>query len=148
MKQQVIKFNPMMDGSTWSIVALIVVCCAWPLLLETSWVEILILIGAAIICIIPFFSIWYEIDGVNLVVYQFFRPSRFPISKIKAVSPTKTLLSAPATSLKRRIAITFVDRSVLKSSMPLVISPANQRKFIEVLLSINPDITVVSNKQP
>lgn len=146
MKQRVMKFKPLIDGSTWSVIALIVVCCAWPLLLETSWVEILILICAAIVCIMPFFSIWYEIDGGDLVVYQFFRPARFPISKIKAVSPTKTLLSAPATSLKRRIAITFVDRSVLKSSMPLVISPANQSMFIEALLSVNPDITVVSNK--
>ncbi len=140
------KFKPLIDGSTWSLVALIIVCCAWPLLLETSWVEILILIFAAIICIMPFFTIWYEIDGGDLLVYQFFRPTRFPISKIKAVAPTKTLLSAPATSLKRRIAITFVDRSVLKSSMPLVISPANQQKFIEALLSVNPDITVVNNK--
>lgn len=146
MKQHVMKFKPLIDGSTWSLVALIIVCCVWPLLLETSWVEILILIFAAIICILPFFSIWYEIDGSDLVVYQFFRPARFPISKIKSVAPTKTLLSAPATSLKRRIAITFVDRSVLKSSMPLVISPANQQKFIEALLSVNPDITVVSNK--
>jgi hypothetical protein len=52
------------------------------------------------------------------------------------------MLSAPATSLTKRLAISFTDRSVLKSSMPIIISPANRQLFIDTLLAINPDIEV------
>lgn len=142
MNQSAIRFKPLIDGSTWGIIAFVVAGCSWPLLLEQSWLEIAIILAALAMCIFPFFSIWYEIDGEELVIYQFFRPSRFPISKIKEIAPTKSILSAPATSLKCRIAISFIDRKVLKSSMPLIISPANQDKFIETLLSINPNIKI------
>lgn len=87
-----------------------------------------------------FISIYYRIDGDKLVVYQFFIPTAFPIDKIKEVKPTKSVLSAPATSLTHRLAITFTDRKVLKSSMPIIISPVRQEEFIRQLLSVNPKI--------
>ncbi len=83
---------------------------------------------------------YYRIDGENLVVYSFFIPTVYPINKIKSIKPTKSILSAPAISLIHRIAITFTDRKVLKSSMPLVISPVRQDEFIVQLRSTNPDI--------
>lgn len=142
MTNRQIKFKPRFDGSTWSIIALCVVSCTWPLLLDTSMLMIAILTSCLIICLIPFLSIWYEIDGDELVVYQFWHPSRFPIAKIKEVAPTKTMLAAPATSITHRLAITFTDRKVLKSSTPLIISPANPQQFCATLLSLNPAITI------
>jgi len=83
---------------------------------------------------------FYKIDGNKLVVYSFFVPTAYPIDKIKEIKPTKSILSSPATSLTHRIAITFSDRKVLKSSIPLIISPTRQESFIQQLLAINPEI--------
>ncbi|WP_290147489.1 PH domain-containing protein [uncultured Duncaniella sp.] len=63
-----------------------------------------------------------------------------PIDKIKEIKPTKSVLSSPATSLTHRLAITFTNRKILKSSIPLIISPVRQEEFIRHLLSINPEI--------
>lgn len=82
---------------------------------------------------------WYEIDGDQLVVYQFFRPNRFPIDKIAEVKKTTGILATAGMSC-RRVSIKFADRSVLKSSMPLEISPKNRDGFIAELKEINPDI--------
>lgn len=90
--------------------------------------------------LVTFLGIYYRIDGNELVVYTFFIPTDYPIDKIKSIKPTKSILSAPATSLTHRIAITFTDRKVLKSSMPLVISPVSQEEFIAQLRNINPNI--------
>lgn len=84
---------------------------------------------------------WYEIDGDQLVVYQFFSPNRFPIDKIAEVKKTTGILATAGMSC-RRVSIKFADRSVLKSSMPLEISPKNRDGFIAKLKEINPDIKV------
>lgn len=82
---------------------------------------------------------WYEIEGDDLVVYQFFRPHRFPIAKIKEVKKTIGYLATAGMS-SRRVSIRFTDRSVLKSSMPLEISPKDRDGFIARLIEINPAI--------
>lgn len=83
---------------------------------------------------------YFEIDGKNLIVYEFFRPTTFPIDKIESIRPIKTILACSATSLVNRLAIKFSDRKLLKSSMPLIISPVMQKAFIDQLLEINPNI--------
>lgn len=90
--------------------------------------------------LLTFQGIYYRIDGDKLIVYSFFIPTAYPIDKIKEIKPTKSVLSAPATSLSHRLAITFTDRQILKSSIPLIISPVRQEEFIQHLLSINPEI--------
>ena len=85
-------------------------------------------------------SIYYRIDGDKLVVYTFFIPKAYPIDKIKEIKPTKNILSSPATSLTHRLAITFTDWKILKSTIPLIISPVRKEEFIQQLLSINPEI--------
>lgn len=120
-----IKFKPLFDWSTWVVIALVVIVCGWPVLLDASWLMIIISVSCIAFCMMPFLGTWYAVEGDDLIVYMFWRASRFPISKIKEIAPVKTLLSAPATSLTKRIAIIFTDRSVLKSSTPLIISPAN-----------------------
>lgn len=88
------------------------------------------------------FGCWYEIDGEELVIYQFFRPIRLPISKIKEVKKTSGYLATAGMS-HLRVTITFTDRSVLKSYAPIEISPKDRNGFIAQLKSINPDIEVI-----
>lgn len=85
--------------------------------------------------LVTFLSIYYRIDGDKLVVYSFFIPTAYPIDKIKEIKATKCVLSSPATSLSHRLAITFTDWKILKSSIPLIISPVRQEEFIRQLLS-------------
>lgn len=93
-----------------------------------------------IFVLVTFLSIYYRIDGDKLVVYTFFIPTAYPIDEIKEIKPTKSVLSSPATSLTHRLAITFTDRKILKSTTPLIISPVRQEEFIRQLLAINSEI--------
>ena len=97
--------------------------------------------GVMIFCILLMVGCWYEIDGNQLVVYQFFRPHRFPIDKISEVKKTTGILATAGMSV-RRVSIKFADRSVMKSSMPLEISPKDRDKFISHLKEINPNINI------
>ena len=134
------RYNSRWDGSTWFILGIDAACCIVPCFMDNGiWPTIICLVMLAFILLI-FISIYYRIDGDKLVVYQFFIPTAFPIDKIKEVKPTKSVLSAPATSLTHRLAIIFTDRKVLKSSMPIIISPVRQEEFIRQLLSVNPKI--------
>lgn len=134
------RYNSRWDGSTWFILGIVAACCIVPCFMDNGiWPTIICLVMLAFILLI-FISIYYRIDGDKLVVYQFFIPTAFRIDKIKEVKPTKSVLSAPATSLTHRLAITFTDRKVLKSSMPIIISPVRQEEFIRQLLSVNPKI--------
>lgn len=85
------------------------------------------------------FGCWYEIDDKDLVIYQFFRPMRLPISNIKDVKKTTGYLATSGMS-HLRVSISFIDRTVWKSYTQLEISPNNRDKFIEQLIEINPNI--------
>ena len=131
------------DASTWVLLMLMILVCIWPILLDGYWVgPIIVAVGMVASFIGLFLGTYYRIDGDKLVIYQFFTPTALPIDKISEIHRTKTILSAPATSLTHRIAIKFSDRKVLKSSAPLVISPVRQDEFIAQLRSINPAIKV------
>ena len=135
-----IRYNSWWDGSTWCILGLVAVCCVVPCFLDDGiWPTIICLVMLAFV-LVTFLSIYYRIDGDKLVVYSFFIPTAYPIDKIKEIKPTKSVLSSPATSLTHRLAITFTDRNILKSYMPLIISPVRQEEFIRHLRSINPEI--------
>lgn len=134
------RFNSRWDKSTWLLLALVAACCVLQFYFDEGiWPFIISFVLLAFV-LTTFLSIFYKIDGDELVVYTFFIPTAYPIAKIKEIKPTKCSLSAPATSLTHRLAITFTDRKILKSSMPLIISPSNQEEFIRKLLSINPEI--------
>lgn len=109
--------------------------------LTSTWWVTVPLCGTTIVCILLIAGCWYEIDGNQLVVYQFFRPNRFPINKISEVKKTIGYLATAGMS-SRRVSIRFTDRSILKSSMPLEISPKDRDKFIISLREINPDIRI------
>lgn len=134
------KYNSMWDGSTWLMLGLVAACCLVPCFIDHSlWLVTLCPVMLAFV-LLTFQGIYYRIDGDKLIVYSFFIPTAYPIDKIKEIKPTKSVLSAPATSLSHRLAITFTDRQILKSSIPLIISPVRQEEFIQHLLSINPEI--------
>ncbi len=139
-KDVVTRYNSQWDGSTWFILGLVVVCCIVPCFLDDGiWPTIICIVMLAFV-LVTFLSIYYRIEGDKLVVYSFFIPTAYPIDKIKEIKPTKSVLSSPATSLTHRLAITFTDRKILKSTIPLIISPVRQEQFIRNLLSINPEI--------
>ncbi len=134
------RYNSMWDGSTYFILGLVAAYCVVPCFLDDGiWPTIICLVMLAFV-LVTLLSIYYRIDGDKLVVYSFFIPTAYPIDKIKEIKPTKSVLSSPATSLTHRLAITFTDRKILKSSIPLIISPVSQDEFITHLLSINPEI--------
>lgn len=138
------RYNSQWDWSTWLILGFTAVVFLWPVLLDDdrTWQIALILGAAAFLALMVVFlkGIYYRIDGNNLVIYQFFVPTALPIDKIESVEPTRSLLSSPATSMTHRLAIKFIDRRVLKSAMPILISPVRQKEFIDQLLTVNPAI--------
>lgn len=134
------KYNSKWDGATWLMLGLVAACCLVPCFIDHSlWLVTLCLAMLAFV-LLTFLSIYYRIDGDKLIVYSFFIPTAYPIEKIKEIKPTNSVLSSPATSLSHRLAITFTDRKILKSYMPLIISPVRQEEFIRNLISINPEI--------
>ncbi|MCM1142935.1 MAG: PH domain-containing protein [Muribaculum sp.] len=108
---------------------------------DSTWWVALSFGGTMIISALLIVGCWYEIDGDQLIVYQFFMPNHFPILKIKEVKKTKGYLATAGMSSKR-VSIKFTDRSVLKSSMPLEISPKDRDGFIAKLREINPSIVI------
>lgn len=103
-----------------------------------------IIIGAilGIAEIVMFASVKYQIfDGKIGIRNMFYKWEWFPIDKISEVKKSSGILSAPALSTKR-ISIKFSDKKILKSSMPLEISPKDRDEFIAQLKEINPEIEV------
>lgn len=135
-------YNSMWDGSTWCILGLVAACCLVPCFLDDGIWPIVICLVMLLFVLLAFIGIYCRIDGDKLVVYTFFVPTVYPIGKIKEIKPTKNILSAPATSLSHRLAITFVERKILKSTAPLIISPMRQDEFVRQLRSVNPALIV------
>ncbi len=114
-----------------------VVCLGLP------WWVILIFVGSfAALLFVLIRGCWYEIAGDTLVIYNLFQSLRAPIAKIREVRYKKGYLAGAASSFDR-LAISFTDRSVLKSAMPIEISPADRDGFVARLKEINPAIEVV-----
>ena len=110
--------------------------------LNSDWIFALIFGGGmAMLFVVGLFGCWYEIENDQLIVYQFFRPHKFPINKIKEVKKTVGYLATAGMS-RLRVSIKFVNRSVMKSAMPLEISPKDRDIFIAQLKQINPEIAV------
>ena len=136
------RYNSRWDAFTWCCVVATGLLCGWPLLSDDGVAPIIICAASFLFILLTFLSVYYKIDDDQLVVYQFFIPTALPINKIASIRPTKSILSSPAASLKHRIAITFTDRSVLKSLDPLIISPVRIQEFIAQLRAVNPEIRV------
>lgn len=133
-------YNSRIDWWMWLVLIFVAGVTIAIAIDSTLWVA-LPTCGVMIFCILLMVGCWYEIDGNQLVVYQFFRPHRFPIDKISEVKKTTGILATAGMSV-RRVSIKFADRSVMKSSMPLEISPKDRDKFISHLKETNPNINI------
>lgn len=103
-----------------------------------------IIVGAllALMEIVMFASVRYQIcDGKLGIRNMFYKWEWLPIDKISEVKKSSGILSAAALSTKR-ISIKFSDKKILKSSMPLEISPKDRDGFIARLKEINPAIII------
>lgn len=137
------RYRSKWDSSTWGVIALVFICCLLTFVFDDDgYLPVIVGVIVLIFVILTFIGVFYRIDGNNLVIYQFFVPTSFPIDKITEIRKSKTYISAPATSLKDRIGIFFSDKKILKSTMPLIISPVDKMKFINELLEKNPGIKV------
>lgn len=138
-------FKSKVDWWVPAVVVFTVVMCFIGPGLEGDWWAGAVL--AAILLaleILMFAGVKYQIKGNMLGIRNFFRWSWFPIDKIAEVKRQKSVLAAPALSFDR-LAIKFSDKTILKSSMPLEISPKDVSGFIAMLKSINPEIIVKEN---
>ncbi len=129
------------DWWIWAIVAFVITVIIIIGITSPWWLTLLLGLAILVPSHTGLIGIWYAIEGDNLIVYQFFRPKRYPIKKIKDVRYSKGFLAAPALS-STRLAIRFTDRNILRSSLPLEISPFDRTGFVNRLLSVNPGITV------
>lgn len=109
---------------------------------EIAIVGIIIAALLAAAEIVMFASVKYQIcDGRLGIRNCFYKWEWLPIDKISEVKKSSGILSAPALST-RRVSIKFSDRSILKSAMPLEVSPVDRDAFMAHLMKINPDIAV------
>ena len=138
-------FNSKIDWWFWSLV-FIVVCinCFLGCILEGSWIPSPIEICLFLFIVILFgyliSTVKYAIKGNKLGIRGLtYKWQWLPVEKIESIKPTKSILASSALSFNR-LAIRFSDRKVLKSSMPLEISPKDKEEFINTLKSINPHI--------
>lgn len=138
------RYNSLLDWSTWLFVGFVEAVCLFPTLFDDDTTMRAVILGIAalflIFMVVMFKGTYFEIRDSNLIIYEFFRPSIIPIDKIDSITPIKTILACSATSIVNRLAIKLSDRKVLKSSMPLIISPMHQKNFINQLLEKNPNI--------
>ncbi len=130
----------------WWIPAIVIATTAFafigPIIDGDFIAGIIIAVPLCIMEIAMFASVRYLIRDKELGVRNiFYRWEWFPIDKIGEAKKTSGILSAPALSTKR-VAIKFTDRKILKSSMPLEISPKDRDAFMANLKEINPDIRI------
>ena len=136
-------FKSRIDWWIWAVLAFSLAVVSVCFIGLPWWLTLIYGAGILASFVIAVFGTWYAIDeeAEEMIVYQFFRPRRYPVGKIRDVRVTKGYLSAPALS-SHRISIRFAERSVLRSLLPLEISPKNREGFMSHLVDINPDISV------
>ncbi|HUJ15748.1 MAG TPA: PH domain-containing protein [Thermoanaerobaculia bacterium] len=99
------------------------------------------IVGAIVLILFELFffewmfrSTYYVIEGDTLLIRSGIVRWRIAIREIRSVTPTRSAISSPALSLDR-LRIDYGRKRIL-------ISPANRDRFIEMLRSVNPRITV------
>lgn len=97
--------------------------------------------GAVVLILVELFffesvlrSTYYVIDGDTLIIRSSFITWRLPIREIRSVTPTRSALSSPALSLDR-LRIEYGSKWIL-------VSPEERERFVAMLRSVNPAITV------
>ena len=108
-----------------------------PLFWQFSWLLFVIDVAEIVLLYDMFFHTYYRIEGSRLIVKNGSALTfTYDISSIQSVSPTRTLLSAPALSLDRL-------KLTMKGGETVVISPKDKDGLIRELLNVNPEIKIV-----
>lgn len=132
-------YRSRIDWWVW-LVTVVFLAVIWLSAIGMSWWYVVFVSGLiTLLYAWLMFGCWYEVVGDELVIYQFFRPTRLPISKIRDIKKTTGYLATAGMS-HLRVSISFIDRSVWKSYAPLEISPKDREGFIARLIEINPEI--------
>lgn len=109
---------------------------------HNEWPFLLLYYGSIGITFV--FAIWalcssrYTIDGTSLMIsskFSPFSPDVYDLTKLVSVVPTRSLMSAPAGSLKR-IELTFSDGNTV------IISPRRQDDFLMEVRKANPKVRI------
>lgn len=144
MKNNATIYYSAWDWMTVLIIMATVLVCLFSIISINVVLAITITVFLVLIEVAAFLGTYYEINDDELIVHSSFKVIKYPIAKIKKIKPTNSWLAAPAASLSKRIAITFTDKTILRNSTPLIISPVRQSEFIQQLSLINPNIEVES----
>ena len=127
-------FRSKIDLWLAALLLVVVLSTILPLLWEFSWLLLVIDMAEVVLLYDMFFHTYYKIEDTRLIVKSGSALTfTYDISSIRSVSPSRTLLSAPALSLDRL-------KLSLEGGETVVISPKDKQGFIKELLSVNPEI--------
>lgn len=103
--------------------------------------------GMIFVCILgafilhAFYNITYTVDGSELIIKTgFFKYSNIDIHQIRFIEYTRTGYSSPAASLDR------INLQCGKKGT-ITLSPENKEAFIQLLISIHPEIYIKPSKK-
>lgn len=136
MTETIKRYKSKVDTWLVCVIAGAILISAIPVLIyEFSWTAAIVMTTTLVLLIWLLFNIYYIItENILTVSYAGIIRQNFRICDITKISPTNSILSAPAASLDR-IAVYFKDRR-----LPLIISPKQKKEFIDTLILINGDI--------
>ena len=104
---------------------------------EKDWVIFAIMISVFLLIMYLLYDTNYTITQGNLKVHSGFIVNKnIPISEIRLIKKTDSILSAPAASLTDRIEVFY------SNSKSIVISPKDKQGFVDELLKQNSEIKV------
>lgn len=136
------KYNSKIDRGTIILALFSILCCVvGPAIVGEVIPAIILGLAVVLFEIVIFISLKYEIRGNQLGIRTFFRWNWYPIDKISTITRRQSIISAPALAYDR-LAIKFSDKKILRSSMPLEISPDDFNRFISEIKDVNPDVIV------
>ena len=134
-------YRSRIDWWLWCMLvfALVVVCVV--AIGSYWWLAVMYGVALGALWVVMLLGCRYEIAGDRLVVYQFYMPHAYPIGRIKEVEKTTGFPAAAGTS-RHKVSIRFTDRSVMKGSRPLEVSPMDRDGFMAALKRVNPSIVL------
>ena len=104
---------------------------------EKDWVIFAIMLGTFALIMYLLYDTNYTITQGNVKVHSGFIVNKnIPISEIRLIKKTDSILSAPAASLTDRIEVFY------GSSKSIVISPKEKQGFVDELLKQNSEIKI------
>lgn len=138
-------YRPKIDWWIYLVLIIMVVGVMAGTIMEGDILTGIILAGGlALLWLVAVLGVKYEIRGNQLGIRNFFRWTWIPIDKIATVEKQHGVAVQGAVSAVLsldRVRMTLTDRSVLRSSMPIDISPKDADALMARLKEINPTIT-------